>query len=242
MNELERIEADAYAIFCELAGGTVTRLDGGVCLSTPLPATELNRVTNVSEDLDLDAVADVYRGKQHLVSVPAWEEALVPRLEARGYAPGYAWMKFERAADPAEPVDSSLRIEETDDGKLFGVTASEGFSAPPEAAPGFDVTGRPGWHCFIAWDGDEPAAAASLFVQGELAWFGGAATRPAFRGRGAQRALLAARVERARAVGARRLSAETGHQVEGRPDQSYRNIVRAGFRESYLRPNWRSPE
>lgn len=241
MNELERIEAEGYAALCELMGGTVTRLDGGVCLSAPVTVTELNRVTNVSDDLDLDAVADVYRGKEHLVSVPPWVDALAPRLEARGYEPGYAWMKFDRAPDPAQPVDTSLRIEETDDGTLFGATASEGFGAPPEAAPGFDVAGRPGWHCFIAWDGDEPAGAASLFVQGELAWFGGASTRPAFRGRGAQSALLAARVERARAVGARRLTTETGERVEGRPDQSYRNILRAGFRESYLRPNWRSP-
>ena len=37
------------------------------------------------------------------------------------------------------------------------------------------------------------------------------------------------------------MTTETGEHVEGKPDQSYRNILRAGFREAYLRPNWLSP-
>jgi GNAT superfamily N-acetyltransferase len=241
VNELERIEAEAFAVFCELAGGTATRIRGGLCLDAPVPVLELNRVVDVSDDLDLDSVADVYAGKHHLVSVPPWVEGLGERLAEGGYTPGYAWMKFERAPDLAPRVEAQLRIEDASDPELFAVTAAEGFGAPPEAAPGFDVVGRPGWHCLLAWDGDEPAAAASLFVQDGLAWFGGASTRPAFRGRGAQTSLLAARIERARAVGARRLTTETGERLPGRPDQSYRNIVRAGFREAYVRPNWGSP-
>jgi hypothetical protein len=53
--------------------------------------------------------------------------------------------------------------------------------------------------------------------------------------------LLAARIDAARAAGAISLATETGERVPGEPDQSYRNIVRAGFREAYLRANWRSP-
>jgi GNAT superfamily N-acetyltransferase len=241
LTELERVEAEGYAVFCELAGGTVTRLDGGVCLDTPFPALELNRVTGVSDELDLDAVADAYAGKAHLVSTPPWLDGLAGRLEARGYTPSYAWMKFERGLEPAAPVETALRIEDADDPALFGATLAEGFGAPADAGPAFALARRAGWHCFLAWDGDEPAAAASLFVNGGVAWLGGAATRPAFRGRGAQPALIAARIERAREAGARRLCVETGERVPARPDQSYRNILRAGFREAYLRPNWRSP-
>jgi GNAT superfamily N-acetyltransferase len=239
--ELEQVEAEGYAVFCELAGGTVTRLDGGLCLDTPFPALELNRVTGVSDGLDLDAVTDTYAGKDHLVSVPPWLQGLAQRLEARGYTPGYAWMKFERGVEPAPQVRPTLRIEDADDPALFGATVAEGFGAPADAAPAFALAQRTGWHCFLAWDGDEPAAAGSLFVAGGVGWFGGAATRPAFRGRGAQTALLAARIERAREIGVRRLCVETGERVPARPDQSYRNILRAGFREAYLRPNWRSP-
>ncbi|MFL5925424.1 MAG: GNAT family N-acetyltransferase [Gaiellaceae bacterium] len=241
MNDLERIEAEGYAVFCELAGGEVTQLVGGLCLKTPIAAVELNRVTNVSDELDLDEVERVFGGSPHLVSVPPWVERLPERLTARGYACGYAWMKFERGPEPAPRVESELRVQDATDLGLFMATIGEGFGAPPDAARDPALVDRPGWHAFLAWDGDQPAAAAGLFVGGDVAWLGGAATRPAFRRRGAQTALLAARIERALAVGARRVCTETGERVPGRADQSYRNILRAGFREAYLRPNWRSP-
>jgi GNAT superfamily N-acetyltransferase len=150
-------------------------------------------------------------------------------------------MKFERGAEPPPHRPTTLRITDAADPKLFGAIAAEGFDTPPEAAAAFDVLDRPGWHCFLAWDGEEPAAAASLYVDGDLAWLAGASTRPAFRGRGAQSALLAARIDKARDLGVTRMMTETGERLEGRPDQSYRNILRAGFREAYRRPNWRSP-
>ena len=34
------------------------------------------------------------------------------------------------------------------------------------------------------------------------------------------------------------LFVETGERVPERPSASYRNILRAGFEEAYLRPNW----
>ena len=37
------------------------------------------------------------------------------------------------------------------------------------------------------------------------------------------------------------LTVETGERIDGRPSTSYRNILRAGFAETYLRANWRSP-
>ena len=99
------------------------------------------------------------------------------------------------------------------------------------------LVGAAGWRCFVAWDGDEPAGGGALYVDGEVAWLGIGATRPAYRGRGSQSAILAARIETARALGVKQLATETGEQV----GPSYRNIMRAGFAEAYLRPNWRSP-
>jgi hypothetical protein len=34
---------------------------------------------------------------------------------------------------------------------------------------------------------------------------------------------------------------ETGERVPDRPSASYRNILKAGFEEAYLRPNWQRP-
>src|SRR5579859_489184 len=92
-----------------------------------------------------------------------------------------------------------------------------------------------GWHCFVAYDGEQPAAAGALYVVGKLAWLGIAATVPGFRRRGAQTALLAARIRRASELGCTLLVTETGEAVDGRPAGSYRNILRAGFEPRYLR-------
>ena len=102
------------------------------------------------------------------------------------------------------------------------------------------LVGLPGWRCFLAWSGDEAAGCGALYVEGRLAWLGMAATRPSHRRQGAQLALLDARIDAARTLGADAVYTETGAADAEGPGPSYRNILRAGFRESYLRPNWRS--
>jgi hypothetical protein len=39
-------------------------------------------------------------------------------------------------------------------------------------------------------------------------------------------------------VGATVVVTETGETVDGRPEHSYRNILRAGFEPAYVRPNY----
>ena len=95
-----------------------------------------------------------------------------------------------------------------------------------------------GWQCFVAFDGAEPAGAGALFVAGEIGWVGIGATKPEHRGKGAQSALLAARVAAAADAGCSVVVTETGEPVDGRPNGSYRNIVRAGFEPQYVRANY----
>jgi hypothetical protein len=45
----------------------------------------------------------------------------------------------------------------------------------------------------------------------------------------------------AAARGARTAVTETGERMPDKPSASYRNILRAGFQERYLRQNWMSP-
>jgi len=78
-------------------------------------------------------------------------------------------------------------------------------------------------------------------VHGRHGWLGQAATLPAHRRRGAQSALIAARIRAAAEAGAEVVVTETGEIVDDRPTISYRNILRAGFRAVYLRPNYVSP-
>jgi len=165
---------------------------------------------------------------------------LVPRLTARGFRPGYAWVKFVRGAEPPPEAPTPLRVTRAgagDGAALASVVAASfgldgGFGAGVAALPG-----RPGWHCFLAWDDGRPVAAAACYVRGDAAWFGLAATRPDYRRWGAHRALLAARIRAAIDAGARELYVETGERVTGKPEQSYRNLLHAGFRELYRRDN-----
>jgi GNAT superfamily N-acetyltransferase len=99
------------------------------------------------------------------------------------------------------------------------------------------------WHCFVAFDGETPAGAGALFIAGEVGWLGIAGTIPEHRGKGAQGAILARRIEAAAATGCALVVTETGEPRDGQPGASYRSILRAGFEPQYVRPNYlSSPE
>jgi Acetyltransferase (GNAT) family len=248
----ELAEAAAYASLCESAGLPVLRLGGASCTAIPFlrDETMLNRVHALGVagdvgDAELEQIEAFFRAHatRYGVSVsPLAPSGLEPRLRERGFAEGYAWMKFRRDVDAGTGPDTRLRVVEVADGVDFGRIVSAAYGMPAEVGPVFmHLPQVPGWSCFVAYDGDEPAGAAALFAHDGVGWLGVAGTRPAHRGKGAQGALLAARLRRAHGLGLAAATTETGERVEGRPAGSYRNILRAGFEESYLRPNLVSP-
>ncbi|HUQ80502.1 MAG TPA: GNAT family N-acetyltransferase, partial [Gemmatimonadaceae bacterium] len=87
--------------------------------------------------------------------------------------------------------------------------------------------------CFVAeWEG-EPIAAAALGVHGGVAILAGASTDPAFRGRGAQAALLGTRLRHAASVGC-----DIALMGAAPGSGSQRNAERQGFRIAYTRIKW----
>jgi len=100
------------------------------------------------------------------------------------------------------------------------------------------LVGRPGWRVYMSFDGDEPAGCGAMLVHGSVAWFDWAATRPEFRCCGSQSAIMARRITDAGRLGCRWLVTATGEALEGDPQHSYRNILRAGFARSHVRANW----
>jgi GNAT superfamily N-acetyltransferase len=170
-------------------------------------------------------------------SLPAW-------LEKRGFTKGYAWMKFSRPCEPLPKAstDLDIRVVGADLGSLFGKVVHEGFGLPPVVGQWVArLPGREHWACTMAFDGATPVGAGAVFVKGEFAWLGFGATLSSHRKRGAQNALLAHRIEEAAARGARVAVTETGERQADKPSNSYRNILRAGFEEKYLRQNYLSP-
>lgn len=191
--------------------------------------------------LSMDALGASYAVAALTDEGPA---TLAQWLLARGFRPGYAWMKFRRECVPAPAVrtDLDVRVAGPESAADFGRVVREGFGLQPELAVWTaELVGRPGWCCVMAFDGPTPVAAGAVFVRGEYAWLGLGATLASHRRRGAQNALLARRLQEAAARGARIAATETGERLPGKPDNSYRNILRSGFVEAYLRQNYMSP-
>ncbi|HXR60511.1 MAG TPA: GNAT family N-acetyltransferase [Solirubrobacterales bacterium] len=162
-------------------------------------------------------------------------------LRGNGFEPAYAWMKFVRDPHPPRfPAPDVEVIELTaPDREPFGTIAAVGFGLPAWGAEFFaHLPGREGWRCYVARVEGEAQACAAMLVEDGIAEFGIAATMEEARGRGCQTALLHRRIRDAAEAGCRTLFVETGERVPGRPSASYRNILRAGFEEAYLRPNW----
>lgn len=163
-------------------------------------------------------------------------------LAANGFSEAYAWMKFVRDAHPprfAAPEGVEVVELSAEDEAPFGTIAAVGFDLPAWASSLFArLPGREGWRCYVARLDGEPQACAAMSLHGGIAEFGIAATLETARGRGCQLALLRRRILDAAEAGCHTLFVETGERVPDRPSGSYRNILRAGFEEAYLRPNW----
>ena len=196
----------------------------------------------------LDQVARSFRPLGHSTSrlqlAPVAEQRLgVPEaLAARGMAraPG-GWTK--RARPTAEPLTAPtdlVIVEAQDAPGRFGVTACAGFGVPGFIAPWFEaLVGRPDWRTYLAIDGETTVGTAALYLAEACGWLGACAVLPQARGRGAQGALMARRIEAAQAAGKAWAITETGAPPPGEaPGPSYRNMDRHGFAEIHLRANY----
>jgi hypothetical protein len=167
-------------------------------------------------------------------------------LTANGFASGYAWMKFVRDVHPPRfPAPEGVEVVRLSgaDEEPFGMIAANGFGLPTWGAAFFAGLPRnPDWRCYVARVDGVAQACGAMLVQGEVAEFGIGATLEGGRRRGCQLALLRRRILDAAEAGCRLLFVETGARAEDRPAGSYRNILRAGFEEAYLRPNWAPSE
>lgn len=248
MTPLEALSLAAYrALYGERAltlGGGVVALRADVAPRSPM----VNRIVGLGVDepateAAVDAALDALSGTTHYVAISpdARPPELVHWLEARDLEPGWGWMQFRRGVEdpPSSPTDLELVPVDRSNAAAFAHVVRIAYGLPVEAEPFVARIVDTTWEAWLALAGDEPAATGALYAQGDGAYLGFAATLPEHRGKGAQTALLAARVRRARELGCRWLSTETGEQRPGNPSGSYRNILRAGFVEQYVVANFR---
>jgi GNAT superfamily N-acetyltransferase len=222
-----------------------------VTLTRDLPQVPfLNLVLGAAEADESDLDYALAWAEEHGVSpcvpltpgLPA-TEAAEAWLRERSFQPGYAWMKFVRDPHPPRfPAPAEIEVVEVAaaDEEPFGMIAATGFGMPAWGANFFaHLPGREGWRCYVARIEGKAQACAAMVIEDGIAELGIAATLEEARGRGCQTALLHRRIGDAAAAGCHTLIVETGERVPDRPSGSYRNILKAGFEEAYLRPNWR---
>lgn len=257
---IEGVERDAWldmyqaapAAMREKLGVRHERINGGALLvCKAIDHIQFNRVgyLDVTEPVREDAVDraiaafDKAGVKNWIVHVAQGADALAQICAARGLTPHpRTWAKFVRNAKPAPNVTTSIGIHEIgpDQAQAFGATVAAGFGMPPFVGEWLAaVVGRPNWRCFLGLDGDTPVAAGALYTANNVGWLGAGATLASHRKRGAQSALLAARINAAAHDGCRLVTTETGIPQDGEAGPSSANIQRAGFTIVYPRPNLR---
>lgn len=162
-------------------------------------------------------------------------------LEDLGFVKSRGWMKFRRDASPipTPPTDLTVRVASSDDAHHFGRIVAGAFGMTKLSAELLSgLVNDPRWYLFLSYEGDQPAGAGALFVHNNAGWLEWGATDPQFRRRGSQAVIMAARINKAIELGCTNMFTETGEAVDGDPQHSYKNILKAGFSESVLRENY----
>jgi len=151
------------------------------------------------------------------------------------------WVQFVRGDEPIAERTSPLEVRRAraSDAPAVAEILCQGFDVDSLATPLWtSVIGRQGWHVFVATAGELVIAAGAVFIEGEHAYLAFSATRPGWRCRGAQGALMHARIQHALESGCRSIVTETGEAVAGEENHSYRNMLRYGFTAVALRHNY----
>ncbi len=162
-------------------------------------------------------------------------------LERKGFQYYNKWIKLYRELAPLPEQPTSFRIEtiSADKADIFAGIIIDSFEWPAVLKPVIAATiGRNGWQHYLAYTGDTPVACAASFIDDIYASLAFAATLPAYRGMGAQSALITRRFNDCAALGCRWMIVETAEDLPERPVASYRNMIRFGFREAYRRANY----
>jgi ribosomal protein S18 acetylase RimI-like enzyme len=239
--------ADAPAAAIREVGGGIAALVG--------PGSPMNKIVGLGfAPLDSGVLAEVeasWREREEPVRIELCALA-DPDVLALLAARGYQLMAFENVLGldllhvfDAEPLEVGVGVERVRDGTLsaWASVAVDGFAAPDGTGAVVDEYARdvlehvmadfartPGMRRYLARYDGMPAGAASIRLEHGIAQLCGATTLPEYRRRGIQRALLAARIEEARAEGC-----ELAVITTAPGSQSQANAQRRGFSLLYTR-------
>lgn len=256
---LERAEAMANAAFVDARreldpslGAEWTEVAGAYAMfdgvGSPLTQTFGVGLFAPFREPEFDGIEEFFRSHgastDHEVASFAAPETL-SLLAQRGYSPIEASVVLTRSTvstDAPRESDVTVRVIAADEIGVWAHTAAMGWgSESPDVAAFVEalgaVTARArGVTCFLGQIDGAPVAAGTLNLQNGIALLAGASTVPTARRRGAQNALLQARLAYAAERGV-----ETAMIVTQPGSASQRNAERNGFRARYTRAKWSLP-
>jgi hypothetical protein len=164
-------------------------------------------------------------------------------LREFGFEKHNSWVKLSRGNEVSKSEAKSefeIRKIGREHAKDFAKTVTDGFKYPREFERWLEfVVGRPGWHNYLAFSGkDQPVASGALFTKGRVGYLGLGSTLDGFRHQGAQASLIQRRVVDGIEMGCEIFFTETTPDLPQKPTESFRNMIRAGFRVEYERENY----
>jgi hypothetical protein len=250
---VEAVERDSYVELYTIAAPLGTgwlELDGVTTVWSSRDedasfscVTDLTRVPDPDKQptllrIEQEAAA---RGAEWLgIDIPpplaAW--ATHERLTELGYVPNSEESIQVGAVEPGfvpyAPRDGvAITTVTADERDTFARTLNVGFDIDAEHARGYvfaSTIGHPGWWHYLAWIEGQPASASVLYVTAGVGDLFITGTVPAWRGRGAQAAMIERRINDAALAGCDVVTSQT---VVG--TSSPRNMQRYGLRALYTR-------
>lgn len=224
-----------------------------------LPATTVSHYLDhpsitVTVDATSDArAASLNRNRVCICSGQGFDEAelltIKALFEARGISRFFVWLspgpriagirellatagaeKVEWTRYPTLALSDSLREASVTHPEVRELDRHEIDAAADAAMDGYiRSAGRPGFHHYAAFDAGRLIATAALACFEGIGYLTYAHTAAPFRRRGAQSAIIAARVRKARELGCTLIVSQTLTMLK----DSYANLQRAGFEEVY---------
>lgn len=211
----------------------------------------LNRVQglglskNISED-DIDKIISIYKAagvNRFFIQLNTLiTDSSIPKLlEKAGFTHYNNWIKLYRDVTPLKNVESDLTVQKIDRNMSneFAKIVCDSFEWGADCIPWIAATvGRNNWYHYMAFDDNKPAATGAFYKHNEYAWIDFAATKEEYRGKGAQAIISKMRIDDIIESEVKTIVVETAQQTEKHSAPSYRNMLRYGFKEAYVRPNY----
>jgi GNAT superfamily N-acetyltransferase len=218
-------------------------------VGSPISEARALGMTGPVIDDDMDRLEAFYHSRGDAIRIevcPMADATLHQLLAKRGYRLAEFSNMLMRRLEPGEQLASghpgiATRAIEPSEARLWAETVARGFA---EHFPFTDelVSIMSCWAhssigaCYLGTVDGELAGGGAVAMHDGVALLGGAATLPAFRKRGLQAALIAARLSRASAAGC-----DLAMTVTLPASASQHNVERHGFRVAYTRTKFTLP-